>query len=640
MLRISLVQPNFQQGPKEYNAHYLPYSAGVLWSYVSQFEKIKNNYTLDHIVWRRDDIEIVAEKLSSCHIVAFSTYVWNKNYNYALARRVKALNPKCITVFGGPEIPITKKDIFKKNPFMDIVIAGEGEVTFKNVLERVLDDASLDDTAGLILNQAGRRVETGPAERIDDLATIPSPYLTGVFDKIIAETTGVEWNATIETNRGCPYQCTFCDWGSLTYNKVKKFELDRVFAELDWIAKNKCGFVTITDANFGIFVDRDNMIADKLIELQTQYGYPAALSITWAKNQKPEVFAIVSKLIKSPRFNSGLTVSVQSMDEEVLDHIKRKNLDQHKISEIFAMCEKENVPVYTEVILALPGESYESWKEGVWKLFRAGNHTGLNFLHAQLLENAEMNLLQRKLFKITSVPVYDYMSGSYDNTGLREAIEIITSTKSMPFDKVLDSQVFNWYINTFHVNGLATFISRFINKAFNIDYSVFYDKLFLFLEKDQWFKNEILKIRELHTDWMTTGCIDYPSVSNIEIHGWNLIHLATINLHAHSQYDHVFTLLRQFITSEFDFDPKIIAQLLDFQQLYVINYDNISSYPRRVTFDYDFQGYLQDDSPLEVTSSYDFIFNEDVDITKDRFLESIYFGRKRNFGKAIVTKCS
>ena len=42
---ISLVQPNFQQGPKEINAHYLPYSVGVLWSYVQQFPKIRDNIT-------------------------------------------------------------------------------------------------------------------------------------------------------------------------------------------------------------------------------------------------------------------------------------------------------------------------------------------------------------------------------------------------------------------------------------------------------------------------------------------------------------------------------------------------------------------------------------------------------------------
>ena len=123
---ISLVQPNFQQGPKEFNAHYLPYSAGVLWAYVNQFDSIKANYQLEDLIWRRDNIEDTAIKLSKCSIVGFSTYVWNKNYNYSLARRVKEINPDCLIFFGGPEMPITKKDIFKKLYFIDVVIKSEG----------------------------------------------------------------------------------------------------------------------------------------------------------------------------------------------------------------------------------------------------------------------------------------------------------------------------------------------------------------------------------------------------------------------------------------------------------------------------------------------------------------------------------
>ena len=71
-------------------------------------------------------------------------------------------------------------------------------------------------------------------------------------------------------------------------NKVKKFDLQRVFDELEWIGKNKCGFVSITDANFGMFVERDNAIVSKLIEVQLRWNSLTSFSITWAKNQKNE----------------------------------------------------------------------------------------------------------------------------------------------------------------------------------------------------------------------------------------------------------------------------------------------------------------------------------------------------------------
>jgi putative methyltransferase len=635
--KISLVQPNFQQGPKEFNAHYLPYSAGVLWSYVTTSEKVKNNYELDKLVWLRDNLDETLASIIDNDVVAFSTYIWNKNYNYALARKLKEANPKCIIIFGGPELPITKKNIFEKFPFIDYVVKGEGEITFKRLLEGIVDGSDLMDIPGLLMNRE-TLIDTGQSIRIMDLGMIPSPYLTGVFDKLISETKNVEWNATLETNRGCPYQCTFCDWGSLTYNKVKKFELDRVFAELEWIGKNKCGFVSITDANFGMFVERDNAIADKLLEVQAKYGYPYTFSVAWAKNQKAEVFDIVFKLIKSPKFNQGLTVSVQSMDLDVLENIKRRNLDQHKISDIFALCDKNNVPVYTEVILGLPGESKESWRRGFWKLFDAGNHTGITILQAQMLENAEMNLSQKEEFKIESIPVYDYMSGSYNYDELQEHVDVVIATKDLPFEDMLDSHIFSWYINTFHINGLTTYISRFLNKKHGVSYESFYDKLHDYLQTDPWFVKERDEVRQYYRNWMTNGKIDHPNISNIEVHGWNIVHRATLNLHAHRKYEYVFEVIRKFVKESFEFDPNLLEQIVKFQKHFVINYDSIPHYPMVLDFDYDFLGYLQEDTELEVPTKYKFDFLEAKDITIERFLENIYFSRRRNFGKAWVGK--
>ena len=637
-MKISLVQPNFQQGPKEFNAHYLPYSVGVLWAYVNQFESIKSNYQLEELIWRRDNIDETVDKLSKCDIVGFSTYVWNKNYNYTLARRLKEINPDCLIFFGGPELPITKKNIFEKLPFIDVVIKSEGEVILRQLLDAISANTSWFDIKGLLINRDEQAVDTGDGERISSLEDMPSPYLTGVFDKIMSETQGVEWNATVETNRGCPYACTFCDWGSLTYNKVKKFNLEKVFAELDWIGKNGCGFVTITDANFGMFVERDNAIADKLIEVQEKYGCPNSFSMSWAKDQKPEVFDIVFKLIKNPKFNQGLTVSVQSMDLDVLENIKRKNLAQHKIENIFALCDKNNVPVYTEIILGLPGETKDTWKEGFYKIYRAGNHTGINILHAQMLENAEMNLLQKKLYGITSVPVYDYMSGSYNYNELQECVEVVTGTKDMPTEEMLDSQAFSWFMQTFHINGLTTYISRFLHKNAGIDYSIFYDRLWDYLQNDPWFIKERDELRHYYRNWMTDGKINHPNISNIEVHGWNIIHRTTLNMHLDRKYNYVFDLIEKFVISEFSLNADCLTQLLQFQRNYVINYDNIEQFPYSVQFDYDFLGYILDDTPLENTVKYKFEFHESKDISLDRFLENIYFGRKRNFGKALITK--
>jgi len=633
--KIAWVQPNFQQGPKEFNAHYLPYSAGVIWSYALTDPWIQANFECTDMVWRREAVDPLVERLAKNHVAVFSTYVWNHQYNYTVARRIKEINPDCLIIFGGPEPAITDPDIFRKEPYMDLIICFEGEITFQRVIQN-FENKQWENIPGLLINRNGEAVKTEDAKRIENLEDIPSPYLTGVFDRIMAENPDVEWNGTLETNRGCPFACTFCDWGSLTYNKVKHYKLERVFDELEWMAKHKCGFISITDANFGMFPDRDNLIADKIIEVQERYGYPKTFSVAWAKNQKREVVDIVKKLLDAPGFNQGLTLSVQSLDVDVLENIRRKNMEMNKLEEVFELCEQRNIPTYTELILGLPGESLQTWKDNFWKLFRMGNHTGLTVFQAQLLENAEMNLLQKKLFKIKSARVTDYFSGSYSNEHIEEGIDIITSTKDLPDEVMLDAEIFSWYINTFHINGLSTLLSRVVYKYCGIDYSEFYENLFVFLQQDDWFVKEIKEVRQYYKNWMTQGRIRHPNLGGIEIHGWNLIHRTILNLHVEQKYDHMFDLLYQFML-QYKLPEDLLNSAMRFQQKYLIAYSAINQYPQQLQLDYNIWEFLTFDEPLvKQAVTYNLDFPEDKNMSFPRFLELFYFARRRNFGKATV----
>jgi hypothetical protein len=624
---ISFVQVNFQQGPRELNAYYLPYTAGVVLAYALEHNP---DWQLGELVWRRDPIEETAQRLQHSDVVGFSTYVWNHQYNYTLARRVKELNPNCLIITGGPEVAITDPDLFIKNPWMDAAVKMEGELVFANLLKA----KDLSTIPGLILNCNGNAVDTGDSERISDLDQLPSPYLTGLFDNLLRDHLDVTWNATLETNRGCPYQCTFCDWGSLTYNKVKKFDIDRVFAELEWIGQH-CGFVTITDANFGMFVERDNAIVSKLIEVQIRWDNLTNFSMTWAKNQKNEVVDIVRRLVnESPTASQGLTVSVQSMDEGVLDIIKRRNLDQHKIEEIFTLCDRFNIPVHTELILGLPGDTEASWKENFWRLFRAGNHTGISMLHAQLLENAEMNISQRKFYKLDAVNMYDYMSGSYSNGEVEESIEVVVGTRDIPRDKMLDLMVWNSFIQTFHINGLTTYIARYLASQ-GIDYKVFYDKLWAHLHQDTWWQGQFADTRSLYQEWIANGRVNV-AVDGIEVPGWNLHNQATLVLHAENRIGQTYSMLEQFMLEQFDIDCA--KQLVEFQRATVVDHLSLAHLPKRQSFDWDFWGFLVHGTELKQAACYEFNTAEDKTMSPRMFLENFYFGRKRNFGKAQIAQ--
>jgi tRNA A37 methylthiotransferase MiaB len=632
--KIAWVQPNFQQGPREFNAYYLPYSAGVVWSYSLQDPNIQQNFEVTEWLWRREALEETAQRLSHNNIVAFSVYVWNHNYNYVLAARIKELNPDVLIVIGGPEPAITDPDIFRKNPWMDLVVCYEGEITFKRILE-TYHSKDWESVAGLLINRNGEAIKTNDAVRIEELGEVPSPYLSGIFDDLVAKHPEVTWQGTLETNRGCPFACTFCDWGSLTYNKVKQFGLERVFDELEWMATHNFDWISITDANFGMFPERDNMIADKIIECQEKYGSPRTFSVAWAKNQKKEVIDIVKKLLDSKGFNQGLTLSVQSLDLDVLENIRRKNMEMNKLEEVFSLCDQRNIPAYTELILGLPGETLESWKKNFYHLYDLNQHTGITVFQAQLLENAEMNLLQKKLFKITSQPVTDYFAGSYSVEHIEESIDVITGTKDMPTPLMLDAQIFAWFQTTFHINGFATLIARFVNKHLGISYNDYYEDLFEYCKSNQWFCKEEAEARQYFGNWMTTGKIDHPKIG-VEIHGWNIIHRTSMNMHSENKTDELYDFIEIFL-QRYNLPQDLINSVMKLQRAYYIKYDARNHYPMTLDLDYNIWDFLSFDQPLtKARTQYKLDFPEDKTMSFNRFLELFYFARRRNFGKATV----
>jgi len=639
--KVSFVNPNFQQGPKEYNAYYLPYSPGIVWSYVNQFDSINQHYSLGDFIWRRDPIEEAVDLLKDSDVVGFSTYIWNRAYNHVLGRELKIQNPDIFIFCGGPEPPVTDPDFFEKFPYIDVVVVQEGEISARAILEELKNDKpDFTHIPGLLVNVDGKTIKTGEPERIQVLDEIPSPYLTDVFKSLMAKHPEVRWNVTLETNRGCPYACTFCDWGSLTYNKVKMFDLHRVYQELEWVGRNGCDFISLADANFGMFPKRDMLIAEKLIAVQKEYSNPKAYTIAWAKNQKQEVVDIVKKLIYEGGSKMGLNLSVQSMDDDVLEIIKRTNLEINKIEEVFKLCEEHNIPLYTELILGLPGETLTSWKNNFYKLYRSGNHTGITVYQAQLLENAEMNLTQKKMYKMEGRIVYDYLVGTYNEHEVKEGIEVITSTRDMPREQMIEAQVFSWFMNTFHINGMTNYISRVLEKSQGISYEDFYGKLYEYIQTDEWLIQEIARIKEHYFNWTENGKIDHKPIEGMEIHGWNLIHSTVITLQSQFKHTPVFDLIEKFTQETYGhlLSHELFEDLMLFQRKFLVNFEEKEEYPMNIQFEHDISGYLQNQCELTTPAEYEFDFPEDKDQSIQRFCEQIFFARRRNFGKAWLTK--
>lgn len=368
-----------------------PASLGLLMAYAMEYDKRRLGDKYDFIPMFLTDETRLIERGVTPGIFLFSNYVWNVETNLKLSAAVKAVNPASITVHGGPSTPSYEQDnekFFADNPHVDITARGEGELTFAELLDALdlansRDLAVLQDIPGLCYRTADGVERTADRERISDLNTIPSPYLMGLFDEFGSVSAG----AVIETNRGCPYGCTFCDWGSATLSRVRKFDLDRVFKELEWSAKHQIENASIGDANFGM-IERDVVVTEKIAELKREYGFPRQLAINYAKNQVKYLRQIINIMASVDILAEGV-VSLQSMDETTLKVIDRSNIKLDKYNELSTEFRRAKLPLAADIMMGLPGSTPSSFKSDLQKCTDRDIRVRAN--PTQLLPNSPMN---------------------------------------------------------------------------------------------------------------------------------------------------------------------------------------------------------------------------------------------------------
>jgi len=215
----------------------------MLVTYLKSKENIKQNSQFEKTFVFRSKLEEDVKNCKNADILLCSCYVWNWKITTTLAKLVKKSNPNCLVIFGGPQVPNYSDGFFEQYPYVDIIVHGEGEYIIENIFDAFLKDRDFSKIKGI----QTKKFRNPPQPRINDLDALPSPLLTNVIWELVDKDEKIEWCASWETNRGCPYACTFCDWGSATNTKMRKFSEDRLMKEVEWLADNKIPYVDCCD---------------------------------------------------------------------------------------------------------------------------------------------------------------------------------------------------------------------------------------------------------------------------------------------------------------------------------------------------------------------------------------------------------
>jgi len=402
-------------------------------------------------------------------VLMLTNYVWNEALGHHYMRLAKRINPGVLTVMGGPNIslePERQIAYVERHPHLDVYVLGEGDFLANEIARTFLDGGlSLTRLAETGLPSSVVRQADGTASfrelmpRYKIVEEIPSPFLTGIqdafFDGRLAP--------MIETNRGCPFTCTFCVQGTRYYTKVHNFPVERIKDEIRYIARKikqhspGMGTLRIADSNYGMF-ERDIEISACIGEMQREHGWPTFIDATTGKN-------MAERIIKSVEQVGGALVlyqAVQSLDEDVLRKVKRSSikLDAYKALEVHMR--GRGLRSVSDLILGLPGETIHSHLKGLHALLDSNIHQMHNF-QAMMLKGAEMESLEsREMFKFdTRFRVLPKNFGVYDEHRVFDVEEIIVATDTLPFVDYITCREWHLVSSVFWNDGWFEDVVRF-----------------------------------------------------------------------------------------------------------------------------------------------------------------------------------
>lgn len=388
-------------------------------------------------------------------ILGLSHYFWNSNLDSAVLHQIKKIDHNILTVLGGINFqednrPWIKK-FFRERPNVDLYLTGEGESSLACLTKLFIaysykfKEIPLSEWPAnfFAYDHTYKKIINNPTNKLSPLALseIPSPYLSGILDKFLNNPI---YAPAIETNRGCPFSCMYCCWGTGAHSKIRFFPMERVIKEIEYIvrhSKNRGGYLYICDANFGL-VPRDHEISKMLRQFSESYDFPKQIYLYFAKNSTMRVVDICDNI----KNLTSVSMSMQSLNPTVLENIRRHNIPLSQYQDLHKECKRRGIVTFCELIYGLPGESYESFMEGAVKIAETGQPL-ITYPHL-LLNGAAMSSseIRKKYNMKTAFRIANRYISSFNCVHSVEYEEIVISTKDMTYNDFLKIRQFQFIL--------------------------------------------------------------------------------------------------------------------------------------------------------------------------------------------------
>lgn len=425
------------------NAKYIHTAMALycLKAYAKEFDEhlFLSEYTINH----QEEFILQDIYRQQPDVVCFSCYLWNIGQISAIADNLKKLLPNVMILLGGPEVSYTAEQTLLEIP-ADIVIRGEGEVTFYEIVKGLVTNTlELEKIDGITYKKGNDIVSNGSRAPIalDDV-----PF---IYDDIEAFQHRILY---YETQRGCPYRCQYCL--SSIEQGVRFLSKERVESDLQFFLDNKVPQVKFVDRTFNANQEHANHIWNYLIEHDngvTNFHMEITADILQEESLE---------LLKKAR--KGLfqfEIGVQSTNAQTIKAIQR-NTSFEKLKKVVNTIKSYgNIHQHLDLIAGLPYENYDSFRNS------------FNDVYALKPEQFQLGFL--KLLKGSGLRKD---AQKYGIVYRKNAVYEVLYTKELSFDEIIKLKQVEDMVETYYNSGKALYAIAYTITLFETPFD-FYQAL-------------------------------------------------------------------------------------------------------------------------------------------------------------------